>query len=371
MTHVVVAGAGYAGVVAAKRLLTKNPSLQVTVVNPRTEFVERIRLHQVAAGTHSGTVPLTSALHRRARLVVDTVATIDAPHNTVRLAGGDALAYDHLIYAVGSASRIDDLPGAREHACAVGEYDSARASATRLTALPAGAPVVVVGGGPTAIETAAELAEQLPALSIVLVSGSTVAEDLPDKARGQIRRTLAALGVTIDENSPVARVREHSIELADGRQRSAECVIIAVASAVPDLARSSGLPTDPDGRLLVDDTLICPSFPNIVGAGDAAVIDGMPLRMSCQAAIPLGAHAADTVLRSLGGKTPAPVRPRFVGRNLSLGRRSALVQFTDAEDNPRTAVLGGRFGAWWKERVCAASLDWGVNPRRPFLYTWS
>ncbi len=343
----------------------------MTVVNPRAEFVERIRLHQLAAGNHAATVPLSTVLHRKAQLVVGSVASIDATGNAVHLVDGQAIPYDYLVYAVGSSSRPDHIDGALENAFAVDEYDSARRLQQRLAVLPAGAPIVVVGGGLTGIETAAELAEQRPEFSVTLVSCGQIADGLLESARARIRTALLSHSVAVIEGSPVTRIDAHSVELADGRVVESGCAIVATGSTVPDLARTSGLPTDSESRLTVDDTLTCTEHPNIVGAGDAVAIDVMPLRMGCQAAIPLGAHAADTVLRRIAGRTPRPVRPRFVAQCISLGRRAAVVQRTDADDNPRNTVVGGRTGTLIKEQVCAYTLNWGVDARRPVMSTWS
>jgi NADH dehydrogenase FAD-containing subunit len=117
-----------------------------------------------------------------------------------------------------------------------------------LAALPAGAPVVVVGGGLTGIETAGELAEQRPELSVTLISSSRIAAGLHDRARTRILRVLGRLSVGVVEERRATRVDEHGVQLADGRVLGAACVIVATASAVPELARSSGLPTDPSGR---------------------------------------------------------------------------------------------------------------------------
>ncbi|QBJ98376.1 oxidoreductase [Rhodococcus sp. ABRD24] len=369
--HVVVAGAGYAGVVAAKRLLSRKPSLRVTVVNPRPEFVERIRLHQLAAGNHPATQPLSATLHPQAQLVIGVVASIDALGRAVRVADGDAISYDYLIYAVGSNTRLDHIAGAGEHAFTVGEYGSAQALRLRVADLAVGTAIVVVGGGLTGIETAAELAEQLPELSLTLVSSGRIADGLHDKARTRILRALAAHSVDVVEGGRVIRVDRRTVELADGRILDSACTIVATESTAPALARRSGLPTDENGRLLVDVTLTCPDWPSIVGAGDAIAIDGKPLRMSCQAAIPLGVHAADTLLRRIEGTAPTPVDPTFVARCVSLGRRAGVIQRTDASDNPRNTVISGRMGALIKEQVCASTLNWGVNPRRPVLSTWS
>ncbi|HOB50015.1 MAG TPA: FAD-dependent oxidoreductase, partial [Mycobacterium sp.] len=102
-TRVVVIGGGYAGVIAANHLQMR-PDIQTTLVNPRPEFVERIRLHQLVTGSDDATVAYTDVLGPQVRLVVDTATRIDTAARRVDLADGDALPYDYLIYAVGSGA---------------------------------------------------------------------------------------------------------------------------------------------------------------------------------------------------------------------------------------------------------------------------
>ena len=96
--------------------------------------------------------------------------------------------------------------------------------------------------------------------------------------------------------------------------------------------RRSGLRTDALGRLLTDETLTSVDDDRIVAAGDSAAPSGQPLRMSCQAAGPLGAQAANTVLSRIAGTEPAVVDQAFVGSCVSLGRRAATVQFARKDD---------------------------------------
>ncbi|MEU5879404.1 FAD-dependent oxidoreductase [Spirillospora sp. NPDC047279] len=134
-TRIVIIGAGYAGLSAAKRLAGH---AAVTVVNPRDEFVERIRLHQLVAGGDDATLPLTSLLVPGTAFVQATAETIDAAGRRVALSTGEEIGYDHLIYAAGSRSAEDAVPGAREHAVTVGDLDGARAARRRSRSRSAG-----------------------------------------------------------------------------------------------------------------------------------------------------------------------------------------------------------------------------------------
>ena len=100
-TNVVVIGGGYAGTTAANHLRMRT-DVNITLVNPRPKFVERIRLHQHAAGNYDATVDYGTLLGEGVRLVVDSAIRIDTASRTVALASGRALDYDYVIYAVGS-----------------------------------------------------------------------------------------------------------------------------------------------------------------------------------------------------------------------------------------------------------------------------
>ena len=98
----------------------------------------------------------------------------------------------------------------------------------------------------------------------------------------------------------------------------------------------------------------------------------MPFRMSCQAAGPLGAHAADTVLSRLASKRPAPIDLGFAGQCISLGRRAGMFQFAHKDDTAKRLHLGGRTGAKVKEFVCRHTIKQLVNEaRKPGSHTWA
>ncbi|MBB2948169.1 NADH dehydrogenase FAD-containing subunit [Actinoplanes lutulentus] len=346
-TRVIVIGGGYAGVMAANRL-TQRDDVAVTLINARSSFVERIRLHQLAAGTHAAAVDYRTVLAERVELVVDAATGIDTGRRSVALAGGGVRDYDYLIYAVGSRSA-----GGPEHAYPIATWDDAQRLRHALEAAPGDAPVTVVGGGATGLETAAELAEA--GRSVTLVCSGVVNPYLHERGRREVTAQLAALGVRVVQGVAVTAVGPAAVRLADGRSLESAVTVWTAGFSVPDLAARSGLSVDGLGRLRTDETLTSIDDDRVVAAGDCAAPSDRPFRMSCQAAGPLGMHAAATVLRRIAGDAPEPLAIGFVGQCLSVGRRAGLVQFAHRDDRARRFVVGGRMGARIKEFVC-----WGT-----------
>ncbi|MGA9693170.1 MAG: FAD-dependent oxidoreductase, partial [Pseudonocardiaceae bacterium] len=98
----------------------------------------------------------------------------------------------------------------------------------------------------------------------------------------------------------------------------------------------------------------------------------LPLRMSCQAAGPLGAQAADTVLSRIAGEQPAPLNQGFAGQCISLGRRAGIFQFAHKNDTATRFYLGGRPGAKLKEFVCQHTVkQLADEARKPGSHTWA
>lgn len=358
---------------AAKRLARGRSGVtpDVTIVNPRADFVERIRLHQYLAGNRAATVPLTSLLPRSTTFVPGSAETIDVDQRTLRLCEGDAIDFDYLIYAVGSASGRNAVPGAAEHAVTVGTLDDAVVARQRLDALPAGSTLTVIGGGLTGVELATELAE-LGTHAVRLVTSSVLAPSVGDGGRRYLRRRLAEMGVELIEQASVSEVKEAKVVLADGQVLSSDLSLVTATFDLPPLAADSGLDVAPNGALLVDETLVSVGASTVVGAGDASQIEPAPIRMSCQAAVPLGAHAAETVLHLIAGTKPKPVRPRFVGQCISLGRKAGMMQRTTSDDVPTSFRITGKPGALVKEQICTSTVKYGLNPDRAWMsYSWS
>ncbi|MER6357916.1 FAD-dependent oxidoreductase [Streptomyces sp. NPDC001634] len=367
----VVIGGGYAGVMAANRL-TQRDDLTVTLINPRPVFVERIRLHQLVGGSHDALVDYTQVLGDGIRLVVDTVTRIDASERSVTLATGGTVDYDYLVYAVGSGSADPRVRGAAEFAYPIASLEEAERLRPIVDAAPATAAMTVVGAGPTGIETAAELAEKGHA--VTLVCGEALGPYLHPRGRRSVAERLAELGVTVLEgpDAKATAVTRDVVQLSGGRKLPSKVTIWTAGFGVPDLADRSGLSTDALGRLLTDETLTSVDDVCIVAAGDSAAPSDLPFRMSCQAAVPLGAHAADTVLSRIAGEQPAPINLGFIGQCISLGRRAGIFQFAYKDDTAKRFYLGGRPGAKLKEFVCKHTVKQLVDERRkPGSHSWA
>jgi NADH:ubiquinone reductase (H+-translocating) len=371
-THVVVVGGGYAGTLAANHLRLRT-DVDITLVNPRPVFVERIRLHQLVADTGAATADYGTLLGEGIRLVVDTVDDINAGARRVALGSGDVLDYDYLIYAVGSTgampANLSGVPGAVEFAYSIADLESAQRLRCALIDLPIDAPVTVVGGGLTGIETASELAER--GRPVTLVCGDILGPSLSNRGRRSVGKQLRRLGVNVLESDAAREVQWDAVVLTDGAVLPSAATVWAAGFAVPDLATRSGLTTDGLGRLLTDETLTSVDDERIVAAGDAVAPSGQPLRMSCQAAGPLGAQAANTLLSRIAGKTPAVLNQAFVGQCISIGRAHGTVQLARTDDTPVNMVVGGRSAASIKEAICKGTL-WAIRREaaKPGSYFW-
>ena len=363
-TTIAVIGAGYAGIVAANRVQAsftpdERGRVSVIMINPTGDFVERVRLHELAAGARrSASIPLAEMLHRDIAVLIGRVVAIDADAHrlTVATAEGDvARRYSTLIYAVSSVAALG-APGADEFAHLLGNREGAESARIALADGRPGQRVVVVGGGATGVEAAAEFAEQYPGASVTLVSRGDVLGHLRTGARSSVSRSLAKLGVRVLENAAVARVLADGVELASGAVLPSDVTVWTASFAVPDLARTSGLAVDALGRLLVDEQLRAIGHPDILGAGDAVRPPdsvGAHLRMGCAIAMPIGAHAADNALAMLRGGRLATLDVGFAAQCISIGRKDGIIQLLTRADQPTALRITGRPGALIKEWVCA------------------
>ena len=287
------------------------------------------------------------------------------------LAEGGSVGYDYLIYAVGSGSAGPRVPGAAEFAYPVATLEAAQRLRSVLCDTSVTAAVTVVGGGPTGIETAAELAEQ--GRTVTLVCGGVLGPYLHPRARRTARKYLAKLGVSVVEgpDTAVTAVTREAVELGDGRTLASRVTIWTAGFGVPDLADRSGLRADAAGRLLTDETLTSVDDERIVAAGDSSAPSDLPFRMSAYAASCLGAHAADTVLNRIAGEQPAPIDLSFPAMCISFGRGTGIFQLGHKDDTAMRIYFSGLAGKKLKEFSCQASVKHLVTEaHKPGSHHW-
>ncbi|HET9957229.1 MAG TPA: FAD-dependent oxidoreductase [Polyangiaceae bacterium] len=352
--NVLVLGAGYAGLSCAFRLAARKPTLPVTVVDARDSFCERIRLHQVALGYEARSPKLGPWLAQSGISFIHTrVLGIDAKSRTVLTHEG-TLSYRHLVYALGS-DQDPGVPGARLHAASIASESSARSLASELVALSRGARVVIVGGGLTGLEFAAELAEMRPELEVRLVAREALGTGtLSRSGAAKVRARLLELGVHLHECVEVSEVAAGRV-IGPQLTLPFDVCVWATGFAAPGLAKESGLPTCGANRLVVDATLRVPSYPEIYGVGDAAqpnVDVGAPALMSCRLGMPAGLHAAENIAREREGHAPEPWRVQDMLRCMSLGRDAGLIQLHEPNGELREFSVAGHAAAWLKEGIC-------------------
>ncbi|MEV7988420.1 FAD-dependent oxidoreductase [Micromonospora sp. NPDC085948] len=376
MKHrIVVLGAGYAGAIAAGRLARRlhRDDTQITIVNADDDFVERVRMHQLATGQHLRRRPLTDVYAGTGVEVrVARVTAVDVDRRTVALVaehGTDEIAYDTLVYALGSTSADHGVPGVAEHAYDLAGRPSAARLRDRLAQLPAGATVLAVGGGLTGLEAVTEIAEARPDLDVALAARGALGDWLTAKARQHLRGVCDRLGITVHEHTDIARVDATGAVTGDGQVIPAQVTVWTAGFAVHPIAAATTLTVADTGQIVVDATMRSVSHPDVYAVGDAAVAEGpggKPLRMSCASGTPMAWQAADAIATRLTGRTKIPKAPlRYFNQCISLGRRDGIIQYVTADDRARPALLKGTLAARYKEFVCAGAA-WSVS--RPILY---
>ena len=372
MKHrIVILGAGYAGASAAGRLARRlhGDDVDLTVVNAEPDFVERVRMHQVASGQDLRHRPLRDLLaDQGATLRVARVSAVDVDRKTVSLTGADGVAelgYDTLVYALGSSLDDRGVPGVAEHAHEVASRPGALRLRERLGQLAPGGRVVVVGGGLTGIEAVSEIAEAHGDLEVALAVRGGLGDWLSPAGQRHLRRAFDRLGVTVHEHAGVKSVGTGEVVTDDGAAIPADVAVWATGFAVHPIAAATDLEVSASGQIVVDGTMRSVSHPDVYAVGDAALADGplgTPLRMSCASGIPMAWQAADSIVARLtGGKLPSTPLG-YVHQCISLGRHDAVIQLVTADDRAKPAAPGGRLAAGYKELICKGAAFMVAHP---------
>lgn len=370
MRHrIVVLGAGYAGASAAGYLARHlHPDdFEITVVNAEPDFVERMRLHQLAAGAdlrRFGLAEMFAGTGIQLRLA--RVTAVDAERRTVTVTdaeGAERLDYDTLLYSLGSTSADQGVPGVAEHAFHVAGQQAAVRLRGRLDGLAENGTVLVVGGNLTAIEVATEIAEYRPGLRVTLATTDELGGWLGAKARRHLLRAFDRFGIEVHEHTTIDRVTEAGAVAADGTTFLADATVWAAGFVVHPIAAASGLAVEEDGRITVDRMMRSVSHPEVYAAGDSAYAigaNGRPLPMSCASAGFTRMQATAAIIGDLTGRKASKTPLAYFGNCISLGQKDGIFQVVDRDARSKTWSLRGRPASWVKSFVLR-NVAWNMH----------
>lgn len=380
--RVVVVGAGFAGLAAARALTARRgpgspEGIEATIVDRNNFHTFLPLLYQVAtAGLEPGDVayPVRTVFRRRQGVQFRhaDVVGIDVDGRRVHLDDGAALSYDHLIVASGAAANYFDVDGAAEHALPLYMLSDARRLRNQLLATLESADAhpdrfdgaapgfVVVGAGPTGVETAGALVELLQVAvrrdrlrldaertRVVLVDmvDRVLPGSRPDASR-YAEQSLRRRGVDVRLGDGVAAVEHHCVRLRSGVRIPASLVVWAGGVTVAGTP-ADGLPGERgrNGRVAVGEDLSLPRHPEVHVVGDAAAVPdgrGGLCPQLAQVAIQSGRHAGRQVRRLGAGLTPEPFTYLDKGTMATIGRRAAVAEV------PHLPTIRGTVGwlAW-------------------------
>lgn len=272
------------------------------------------------------------------RRVEGKVTGIDVAARTVAYddaKGPQTLGYDRLVFALGSQLARPNLPGLAEHGFDVDTYGAAMRLNAHIAGLGprAASTVLVVGGGLTGIEAAAEMPGKLQAAGVaaprvVLADHAPrIGSDMGEGAVPVIEEALAALGVERRGGVSVASVDAKGATLATGERIEAETVVWCAGMRAHPLTATLPVARDRLGRLPVDSFLKIEGLEAEFAAGDVAsfLIDGThSCVMSCQHGRPMGRFAGHNAVCDLLGQPMLPLRIDWYTTILDLGPWGAL-----------------------------------------------
>jgi NADH dehydrogenase len=375
--RVLVLGGGFAGIGAAHKL--KKSDADVVVVDKHDYHTFQPLLYQVATGLLEQPAvghPIRDLFHKQdnVRIHQDEVTAIDLDARRVEFDELEPLGYDYLVLGLGAEVNFFGVEGAAEHAFPLYTLtDAVRLKnhvlktweeADRKPALveDGALNVVVVGGGPTGVETAGAMAElyngvfkkdypDVPegAATITLVeAGPEIFPMFKPDIREYTVGALEKRGVDVQTGDVVESISPTRVKLKSGDELEAHTLVWGAGLQGNELVRSLGLELGRGNRIGVDEELRIPSHPEVYAVGDvAAITDAKTEQVLPQlgsVALQSGEHAGETIAKLIAGKETKPFKYRDKGTMAAIGRGSAVVQ-----------MLGGK-----TMKGKAASLAWGT-----------
>jgi len=375
--RVLVLGGGFAGIGAAQKL--RKSDAEVVVVDKHDYHTFQPLLYQVATGLLEQPAvghPIRDLFHKQdnVRVHQDEVTAIDLESRRVEFAELDPLAYDYLVLGLGAEVNFFGVAGAAEHAFPLYTLPDAvrlkdhvletweKADRRRELVDDGALNVVVVGGGPTGVETAGALAElyngvftkdypDVPegAATITLVeAGPEIFPMFKPDIREYTVDALEKRGVEVKTGDVVESIAPTRVKLNSGTELKAHTLVWGAGLQGNALVQSLGLELERGNRIGVDGELRIPSHPEVYGVGDvAAITDGKTQQVLPQlgsVALQSGEHAGKTIASRIAGKETKPFTYHDKGTMAAIGRGSAVVQ-----------MLGGK-----TMKGKTASLAWGT-----------
>jgi NADH dehydrogenase len=401
--RIVILGGGFGGVYAAmhlEKLLTRQSAVEVCLVSRDNFFLFTPMLHEIAASDLEITNivnPLRKLL-RKVEVLVGDVNQIDLRNKQVLISLGyrnraQQIDYDHLVIALGSTTNFYNLPGLAELAVPMKSLRDAiqlRGQVLRYLeeANSEGDPderrslltFVVAGGGFAGVETVAALndfvREALPfypnlcedMLRVILVhSGPAILPELGESLGRYTEKVLARRDVEVRLNTRVKSVTEDKISLTDGFAIPSR-TLVWTAGTVPSPIISSLSCAKERGRLLVNQFLRVPDWPDVWAVGDCAFVPdirnpGKSHPPTAQHAIREGKVVAQNIAAALSGRPLRPFSFRTIGLLASIGRRMGVAR-----------ILGFNFSgffAWWMWRTVYLSKLPGLDKKVRVAFDWT
>ncbi len=356
--RVVVVGAGFAGLNAAKGL--RGLPVDVTIIDRRNFHLFQPLLYQVASAALNPSdiaYPIRAIFQRQRNvtsILLDEVIGIDLEATTVTLGRGPTLSFDYLVVATGARHSYfgkdewaDVAPGLKtvEDALVIrrrilGAFEEAELEPKRkeewLT-------FVIVGAGPTGVELAGAIQEiavhslgrhfhriDPSRARVILVEGAgRVLPQYPERLSRSARRQLEDLGVEVRTGTMVSDVDETGVTFASGEQVRSRTVLWAAGVAASSLGATLGTERDGAGRVRVNADLSIAAHRNVFVIGDLAAVTSMGRTVPgvAPAAMQQGRHVADQVAADLRGRPRRPFRYRNKGALATIGRARGVADF--------------------------------------------